>query len=237
VSTLALVRHGQGSAFKGDYDQLSPRGIEQARALGSSWAERKLAIDAIYYGPRRRHLQTVEHLRAAAADAGHPLPEPKLSDGFDEVELSRLFGDAMKRVTPMCPDFVEQIASGTPDDHAKTALTHFLGMVDSRLQRWALGEPIDGVQSFDEFSTQVRHALTAVLREQGRDKHVVVITSGGPIAVCLKLALQIDAGRSVGLMRQLINASVSELLYTESSLSLHSFNRVGHLTPELTTRI
>ena len=37
MSTLYLIRHGQASYGEADYDRLSPRGIEQARAIGR-WA-------------------------------------------------------------------------------------------------------------------------------------------------------------------------------------------------------
>jgi broad specificity phosphatase PhoE len=237
VSTLALVRHGQASAFSGDYDELSALGREQARALGTSWAQRKLVIDAIYHGPRRRHLQTFEHLEAAAAEAGLQLPESTLCEGFDEVQLSPIFSDAMKRVGPMCPDFMDQMRSGTLDDNAKAARKHFLGMVDNRLLRGARDEPTEGGVSFAAYSDRVRQGLTTVLREQGRGKRVAVFTSGGPIAVCMKLALQVGAAHCIGLMRQVDNASVSELLFTETDLSLSRFNCVGHLTLEQTTRI
>jgi broad specificity phosphatase PhoE len=34
VGTLYLIRHGQASYGEADYDRLSPRGIEQAQAVG-----------------------------------------------------------------------------------------------------------------------------------------------------------------------------------------------------------
>ena len=40
VGTLYLIRHGQASYGEPDYDRLSPRGIEQALAVGR-WAARQ----------------------------------------------------------------------------------------------------------------------------------------------------------------------------------------------------
>ena len=34
MSTLYLIRHGQASYGEADYDRLSPRGVEQAKAVG-----------------------------------------------------------------------------------------------------------------------------------------------------------------------------------------------------------
>ena len=67
LSSLLLVRHGQASLHAKNYDELSSVGVEQARQLGAAWAERKLVLDALYCGPRRRHRDSVEQLRSAAA--------------------------------------------------------------------------------------------------------------------------------------------------------------------------
>src|SRR6185436_3297349 len=51
MSLLFLVRHGQASFDRDDYDQLSPQGVEQARLLGIHWTELNLIFDHIYVGP------------------------------------------------------------------------------------------------------------------------------------------------------------------------------------------
>jgi len=53
VGTLFLIRHGQASYGEVDYDRLSTRGQEQARALGRLFANSR-PLDHIYAGPLTR---------------------------------------------------------------------------------------------------------------------------------------------------------------------------------------
>jgi broad specificity phosphatase PhoE len=69
VATLLLVRHGQASYGEADYDRLSARGQEQARAVGRHLAGARL--DALYVGPHRRQVETAA---LAAEAAGGALP-------------------------------------------------------------------------------------------------------------------------------------------------------------------
>ncbi len=69
MAQLLLIRHGQASYGQVDYDRLTPRGIEQARALGRHLAGARL--DALYVGPLRRQLETAAF---AAEAAGGALP-------------------------------------------------------------------------------------------------------------------------------------------------------------------
>jgi len=60
MSTITLIRHGQASFGKSDYDQLSDIGYDQARRLGVALAEREESIDTVFIGGMLRHRQTAE---------------------------------------------------------------------------------------------------------------------------------------------------------------------------------
>lgn len=241
MSSLLLVRHGQASVNAPDYDQLSPRGAEQARALGRRWASEHasggLRIDALYMGPQRRHAQTTEHLRAAARDEGLPLPEPKVIAGMGEIDMGHLLAEARRRVMPSAPDLPAQLARGELDETGKAAMRHMMGIFAKMLERWARGEAFEGLEPFESFTDRVRAGLTAITRAEGRGKTVAVITSGGPICASCYAAMAMPAERAVELMIMAVNASVTELLYTESRLTLRRFNDHGFLPPQLVTRI
>ena len=49
MATIYLVRHGQASFGKENYDQLSPRGWEQGRILGR-WLAGKVEPGAVFGG-------------------------------------------------------------------------------------------------------------------------------------------------------------------------------------------
>lgn len=70
--SLWLVRHGQASFGKSDYDNLSETGHEQAYLLGKDLARRGIAPSLIVSGSMKRHRQT---LAEVAAGAGWTLEE------------------------------------------------------------------------------------------------------------------------------------------------------------------
>ena len=57
MATIYLVRHGQASFGKENYDQLSPTGWEQGRVLGR-WLAGKVEPAAIFGGDLERHRET-----------------------------------------------------------------------------------------------------------------------------------------------------------------------------------
>lgn len=59
MATIYLVRHGQASFGKENYDQLSSTGWEQGRVLGR-WLAGKVEPAAIFGGDLERHRETVE---------------------------------------------------------------------------------------------------------------------------------------------------------------------------------
>jgi broad specificity phosphatase PhoE len=237
VSSLVLVRHGQASLHGDDYDVLSERGAEQSRELGRFWAERE-RFDAIYVGPQRRHRETEAALREGAAERGLELPPAQVLEGLAEMDAASVFGAAMARVSPSCPDLRERLASGDLDEVAQTALHHMAGIVAKLIERWAGGEDVaPGMEPFADFEQRVVESLQAVMKAERRGRRVAVITSGGPICLAVRLALKITPERAVGLMTVLANASVSELLFRESQLTLARFNAVDHLPRRLMTRV
>src|SRR5262245_2455219 len=84
MSLLVLVRDGQAAVAADDYDQLSPLGIEQSRRLGAYWAELNLVFDQAFFGPRRRHRQTIEAVAAVYRERGLSWPEPVQMPELDE---------------------------------------------------------------------------------------------------------------------------------------------------------
>lgn len=236
---LILVRHGQASLHEDDYDRLSPLGATQARMTGAELARARLAVDACYVGPRRRHGDTLAALAEGAGAAGLPLPEAQVLPELDEIEVAGLLGEALRRVTPTCPDLREQLATGALDARGAEALRHVSGITAKLLDRWASGEELGlGVEPYEAFARRARSALHRILRTERRGRTVLVVTSAGPIAAVVRLALDIHPVRSMALVRRLVNGSLTELRYTEDELVLDGFNHHAHLlAASLVTRI
>ncbi|HEY0660456.1 MAG TPA: phosphoglycerate mutase family protein, partial [Lysobacter sp.] len=58
MSAIYLIRHGQASFGDGDYDRLSPLGLEQSRVLGETLRVRAPQVDLVVCGGMLRHRQT-----------------------------------------------------------------------------------------------------------------------------------------------------------------------------------
>ena len=69
MGTLLLIRHGQASYGEADYDRLSTRGHEQAKALGRFLATQR--VDHVFVGPLRRHQQTLAGAIEAAPEVSN----------------------------------------------------------------------------------------------------------------------------------------------------------------------
>ena len=86
MATIYLIRHGQASFGKENYDQLSPRGWEQGRVLGR-WLAGKVTPNAVFGGNMERHRETVE---AIASGYGDALPDMQAVDGFNEFDHTQV---------------------------------------------------------------------------------------------------------------------------------------------------
>ena len=238
MGTLRLVRHGQASYGASNYDVLSERGIAQARALGAAWAAARLPIDGLYTGPMQRQVDTARHLRDAAAEAGHAVPEPMVVAELAEYPAFELLGRFLPSIVRDEPD-LQGLIDGSAVATTRPELIDraFWRVVDA----WT-GDRLDcgDLETFGQFVARVSRGVDGLIaRHGGRGQRVVAVTSGGPIGVAAKLALGLEARATVELWRLVRNASVSDLLWrsrgAERQLSLLGWNHVDHLADELHT--
>jgi broad specificity phosphatase PhoE len=234
VSSLHLIRHGQASFGAEDYDVLSPRGIEQSRALGRYLAERPVRIDAIYSGPRRRQLDTARHLAAAAAELGCALPEVALVPELDEFPAIEIFRRWLPQLAADDPELARVVAAMASGDPVQPAA--FQAAFEHITHRWARGElDTDDLETFSHFCERVGRGMDRVMVAEGRGRSVAVVTSGGPISVAVRRCLGLADERTMRLTWVIANASVTELRWRGDELSLFGFNAVHHLDDGLVT--
>jgi broad specificity phosphatase PhoE len=212
VSRLLLIRHGQASFGAQDYDQLSELGRRQGLALGNFWVSFKERFDAIYCGPRRRHKDTLDAAIIAAERGELSLPPHIEHEGLDEYPAIELFKKHLGDVSAL--PSVRQIRERIADISG----------------RWIEGTlELDGLESYEEFHARVVSTLEAICKEQGRGKTVAVMTSGGPISIAMKAALDLEPQKAGRLAWVIANASITEFHYRDDGLHLRSFNRTPHL--------
>ena len=232
MGSLLLIRHGQAAYGEADHDRLTPRGVQQAQALGHFLSSGR--IDHVYVGPHRRHQQTFEH-----AHATHRLPDPTMLPGFAEYPAVELLQHFMPRLLAEDPRFAELTKTPTRDLAGK-ALHTILG-------KWSRDEwQVDGVERVEKFAERVRTALDRIIadaRDAGkRGARIAVITSAGPIGVSAGLTFGATPHHMVRSSIVVRNTSVSEIRFRTEDfawqperVALVSFNSTHHLPPELHT--
>src|SRR3978361_70222 len=108
MATVLLIRHGQASYGQADYDKLSPRGIEQARTLGSLLATQQL--DAFFHGPLVRQRETAAYAR----EAGPNLPAAIELDGLAEYPGFDMVKAFMPKLVEEDPELALLISKQPP---------------------------------------------------------------------------------------------------------------------------
>jgi broad specificity phosphatase PhoE len=228
VGTLYLIRHGQASYGEADYDRLSPRGIEQARAVGRWAAEAQL--DALYAGPLRRQQQTAQY----AAEAGG-LPALQTLAELAEYPAFEMLQHLVPRLVAEDAKFAQLTSEPTPRllDQAFQVI----------LSKWSRDEwTVEGVERITAFVERIRTGVDRVLRAAGSGARIACVTSAGPIGVAVGLVFGIAAERMVRTSIVIRNASITELRFRSQDfdwqpdqLSLVTFNLTAHLPAELHT--
>ena len=230
MGTLYLIRHGQASYGEADYDRLSPRGIEQARAVGA-WAGR-LGLDGLFAGPLRRQQQTA---RYAQEGAGGALPALETLPELAEYPAFEMLRHLTPRLIAEDPKFAQLTNAPTPRllDEAFQAI----------LSRWARDEwDAEGVERVTAFVARIRTGLDRVLRAATSGASLACVTSAGPIGVAVGLVFATPPERMVRTSIVIRNASITELRFRSTNfdwqsdqLSLVTFNQTAHLPDALLT--
>lgn len=225
MGTLLFIRHGQASFGADDYDQLSPLGQTQCRAVGRYLAERDMRPDVVLSGTLRRHAQSWQALAGGLAESLAPaqaqaLPSPSIWRELDEYDSTALMA-AMPPGEPLPPP---QTADGFK--------AHFRHLRKA-LAAWIEGRIApEGMPSHDRFRDGIRQVLDHVAQNHvGRI--VVVVSSGGPISTVVSEVLGTPPSRMIDLNMRMRNSSITELVFNARGHQLVSFNAVPHLeSPE-----
>ena len=221
MSILCLIRHGQASAHKADYDQLSELGFEQSRRAGLALAKTIPDPTAIWVGPCKRHRQTAEQLMQEG------WPEPNWNVPFlDEFPAFELMTHGLEQLKSLRPDLATQIDSihGVLGAEGSAYAT----VLQAITQEWIAGNILDSRWiSGPQYLERLQKGFDGLLSQPG--KHILV-TSTGTIASLIGLALEASPQRAIRCAWALQNASFSVIkYYSPSDRFLALMNQVDHL--------
>jgi broad specificity phosphatase PhoE len=230
VSLLYVIRHGQASFGKGDYDRLSDLGKEQARILGSYLNGQAISFDAAYCGAMQRQQDTAG-LALAGMDSPPELTVLPQINEYDSEAIMEALLPGLVEDEPGLGKLVPKLRS---DRRA------FQALYEATMLRWISGRyEVGFAETWQGFHERLAKGIAQVRAENGRGRTAALFTSGGPISGVMKLALDLSDEVALRLTWVIRNASVSSFYYDHERLTLSQFNRTGHLEragdPELIT--
>jgi broad specificity phosphatase PhoE len=224
MSMIYMIRHGQASFGKEDYDQLSPLGKRQARVLAQHLIDTGFQPDAVYSGTMARQTATAREVLDLYRAANKKVPEIEMLSGFNEY-------DTVAIVKALFPDMVKDdpsLNNELPKMYASK--DSFKRVFEAAMLRWVTGE-LDSpeFESWEALKARVAESLRLIMQSHGRGKALAIFTSGGVIAASLAHVLGISGERALRLNWQLANSSVSRFMYNDERITLAGFNAITHL--------
>ncbi|KNX38508.1 histidine phosphatase family protein [Luteipulveratus halotolerans] len=216
--SVLLVRHGQASFGKSDYDQLSPTGRRQARLLGEDLGRRGWTPDRIVCGGMRRHQQTLAEI---AVGAGWDL-DAEIDADWNELDHDAVisgYRPAYKHLLVLKADMVRTLRPRAA----------FEEMFEQAILRWSSGEHDDEYdETFATFRHRVDGALDRVLAHESPRQ--LVVSSVGCIS---RAASRVLADGDMDVWKQFaftgINTGVTRITVGRRGPQLLTYNEIGHL--------
>ncbi len=207
MSQITLIRHGQANSAARDesgYDSLSPLGQRQSEWLGEYWDATDEAFDRVYAGALTRHQQTAQAMQAARF--GEIVTDPRLNEvAYFDLSIR----------------MHEQYSLPMP-----TSRDEFIDHLPLVFAAWQDGKIEGACESFQAFQSRVSDVLSEIAAGEGR---ALVVTSGGLIAMAVRVAMGLELGAFSRLALTIMNTSVHQLHPVGDGLTLTQFNAVPHL--------
>jgi broad specificity phosphatase PhoE len=223
---IYLIRHGQASFGKPDYDCLSPVGEHQAELLGKHFAATGTRFDAVFAGALKRQIQTANlALRQMNGQMNDETKQDIVIDaGFNEFDDSDRIMNRLHAVVQADP----QLSESMQDIHTQPGAIRRIFEVAAQTDTTAVDEARRQRQA-KQSRERIGHAIDHLVQRVKDNQKVAVFTSGGPTAVALLKTLETSREQTLRLGWELRNTSVTVLRYHEERLGLVLFNSVAHL--------
>ncbi len=221
MAIVYLIRHGQASFGKDNYDELSELGQSQAARLGVVLAQRIPQFDVITLGSMWRHQQTATHCLAEFG-VTYQDAQPRVDAGwneYDHQEILRVYRPEFENATKMTA-FIRQ---------QENPKRFFEAEFNAAINRWIAGDNDgDYSETWSDFSRRVHGALDKVLSNHSSAKSIAVFTSGGPISLLSQSLLGVPAQHIMRMNWTLMNCGVTKVVTTDSRRFIASLNEHTH---------
>ena len=212
MTTIYLVRHGQASFGKEDYDNLSEIGLKQAFLLGQYFKTLNLNFDKIFVGTLKRQIQTYKQII-------------KSYDTVIDYESTPLLNEY--DVKSVLMGFVNGRSLTKDELHDKK--THF-NLLRNAVTAWSENKVFNDIsETWNEFDGRAQKFLNITNKNKYKSKSILVVSSGGTISMILKQILSLPSSQFVNFHFQIFNSSLTKIIINEFGMSLSLFNSIAHL--------
>jgi broad specificity phosphatase PhoE len=219
MSKIFLIRHGQASLGKANYDNLSELGIRQAQLLGTYFAKLNVTPDIIIQGALQRHAQTAKNILSNLnSSSDKTMTQVQTSSHWNEFDFESI-------VKAFMADFKTEI---TPP---KTQ-SDFFSLLKKALFAWSENRIESSLpETWSEFESRIQSALSDLyeIADKAENQTVFVVSSGGAISMALKHILGTSNQTMIDLNLQTRNTGITELFAKRDRCYLSAFNHVAHL--------
>lgn len=205
MSHITLIRHGQANTHAKDeasYDRLSDLGHQQAAWLGAHMRDTHQNHTRLYTGTLRRHRETADGMATGMA-------------ATEDERLNELEYFTMAQAL--------EAEHGIAAPSEPSEFVHHFPKV---LQHWQ-DDMLEGApERFAAFEARIRDALAEIGQGTGP---ALVVTSGGLIAMTMRLHLGLDVRAMANVALAIMNTSIHRLHPIGGTWSPVMFNAVPHL--------
>jgi broad specificity phosphatase PhoE len=219
MGQIFLVRHGQASFGKSNYDQLSDLGYEQARLLGQWYANTHQRFNRVINGGMARHRQTADACMGA-------LPKKLLIEAEWITDEDFAEFDHKQVLLRHCPEFADAAAFKTLLASHVDPPRALEQLFRDAMQRWMEGG--DYTESWPAFRSRCVNALQRLDTDSSKQT-TIVFTSGGVIAALMQHLLGLQDRQVMELNWTLANCGVTKLMQRPGQFTLSYLNNYAHL--------
>ena len=226
---LYLIRHAQAGP-RGNYDELSPLGLQQAQMLGTHFTQQNLHFDAIYTGGLQRQQDTA---RLVNEYLNHTT-EICTDERWNEFKLGEVYqsiaAQLMAEDEPFACDFAEMKRMLNENAYAMSGA---VARCDRAVMRAWLTDryPAEGYEPWPDFQARVQAGFAALLRHSAQET-IAVFTSATPIAIAVGAALELTSEKILGLAWVMYNSGLTTMKLRDGAFHLYTLNAAPHLRGE-----
>lgn len=210
MAQMFMVRHGQASFGEDDYDKLSALGHQQSALLGEYFTQREQHFDLVITGDMLRHKQTADGILNINSNAN------VMTDArWNEFDFDAIVKAYLRRFPEHQPG-------------PKSPRSEWYKVLKNAMLCWSQQKlDLPNSETWLDFCGRVKHGCEFI--QQSEYKKVLVVSSGGAMAVFLMNIFKSSVEQAIAFNLQIKNTSVNQLYFNKAGFQLNSFNNVPHL--------